>query len=452
MTFVTLPKGDKMVSGKETSKFTDELLFPKIFQTFRMAIQPTKFIITFSALAIISLSGWLMDFSKTVCVAHNSAGETLSTELQIYMMDPTQVNFFIENYKGQQQGEGVFSTLWHFGSQKYHNSLKELFELNFASIVTNLADCFTALRWALRYHLIYCIIFAGIILAVISIAGGAICRISALQVALGEKPGLTEALRYSIKRFTSFVTAPIAPITIIIFIGFFVFLLGLLGNIPRIGELLVVIGLPLALIAGVLIAVVVIGTFAGFNLMFPAVAYDGSDCFDAISRSFSYVYARPWRMLFYTLIAIVYGSICYIFVRFFAFLSLLICHWFLRLGLWAKNGSLEINKLEAIWPEPEFMKLMDPSGLIITNWTEKVAAFLIYIFLLAVIGLVVSFIINFYFSANTIIYSLLRNKVDNTALEDIYTPSDKIETELNMKDIEFQQNSQESEPGEQTDS
>ena len=52
--------------------------------------------------------------------------------------------------------------------------------------------------------------------------------------------------------------------------------------------------------------------------------------------------------------------------------------------------------------------------------------------MLFVIGLVVSFIINFYFSANTIIYSLLRHKVDNTAFEDIYTPSDDAEIESAM--------------------
>ena len=106
-----------MVNGKESSKFTDELLFAKIFQTFRMAIQPTKFIITFSALAIISLTGWLMDFTKTVSVARNSDGETTLTELQFYMTDPAQVNSFIENYKQTTQGDGVFSTLWHFGSK-----------------------------------------------------------------------------------------------------------------------------------------------------------------------------------------------------------------------------------------------------------------------------------------------------------------------------------------------
>ena len=76
MTIVTLLKGNKMVDGKESSKFADELLFTKIFQSFRMAIQPTKFIITFSALAMISLAGWLMDLSKTGIVARNDKGIT----------------------------------------------------------------------------------------------------------------------------------------------------------------------------------------------------------------------------------------------------------------------------------------------------------------------------------------------------------------------------------------
>ncbi|MBN2181546.1 MAG: hypothetical protein JW715_06505 [Sedimentisphaerales bacterium] len=414
-----------MVSGRESSKFTDELLFPKIFLAFRMAVQPTKFIIIFSALVLISLSGWLMDFTRTVTVDRSNS----VTELQSYMINPAQVESFIENYK-EESGDGVFFTLWHFGSEKFHIIIKELFDLNFTSVAENTADCFTAMRWALRYHTIYCIIFIAITLVVTSIAGGAICRISALQVASGEKPGLTEAMRYSLKRFTSFITAPLAPITMIIFIGIFIVLLGLIGNIPRVGELIVALGMPLALFAGFLITVVVIGTVAGFNLMFPAIAYDGSDCFDAISRSFSYVYARPWRMLLYTSIAFVYGSICYIFVRFFAFLSLLISHLFLRLSIWTQNGGQEMNKLEAIWPEPDFMRLMvTPSNLDTTNWTEKVAAFLIYIFLLAVIGLVVSFVINFYFSANTIVYSLLRHKVDNTAFEDIYIPAYATEIE-----------------------
>jgi hypothetical protein len=155
--------------------------------------------------------------------------------------------------------------------------------------------------------------------------------------------------------------------------------------------------------------------------MFPAIAYDGSDCFDAISRSFSYVYAKPWRMGLYTVVAAFYGAICYVFVRFFVFLSLLLTNLFLQFGVWVQNSSKEMNKIAAIWPEPTFTNLFGSSELVTASFLESVAIFLVHLYLLIAIGLIISFVISFYFSANTIIYALMRNRVDNTALEDIYT-------------------------------
>jgi hypothetical protein len=420
-----------MVTGKESSQLFDDLIFLKIFQTFRMSIQPTKLIITAVALGVICLAGWIMDLNKTVAVVRNKEGEITKTELEIYMnnADQSKVHSEIEKLKQNGQRSGVFSTMWHYAAQKFQGAVDSVFAFNLLGVKKNITDFFNAIGWALRYHPVYCIVFFIIMLAVFSISGGAICRIAALQFARGEKPGLTEALRYGIKRFTSFFTAPLAPVGIFIFIGLFIFILGLAGNIPRAGEIIVSLGMPLALFAGSLLAVIVIGAVAGLNLMFPAVAYDGSDCFDSISRSFSYVYAKPWRMIFYTAIAAVYGSICYTFVRFFAFLSLLITHTLLRLGIWVHNGGGQVNKLTAIWPKPVFIKLLGTSKPLATNWTESVAVFLVYLFALVVVGLVVSFIITFYFSANTIIYSLMRKTVDNTAFEDIYMPFNEAEVE-----------------------
>lgn len=420
-----------MVSGKGSTQLLDDLVFPKIFQTFRMSIQPTKLIITSVALAVICLAGWIMDFSKTVV----GRGDGI-TELQVYMANSGQIQKFIDKNKDFTDARtSVFFTMWHFAAKKFHGAVDSVFALDLPGLIGNIADFFKAVGWALRYHPVYCIIFFIIMLAVISISGGAVCRIAALQFARGEKPGLTEALRFSTNRFLNFFTAPLAPVGIIIFIGLFIFLLGLAGNIPRAGELIVGLGMPLALFAGVLVAVIVIGAVAGLNLMFPAVAYDGSDCFDAISRSFSYVYARPWRMVIYTAIAAIYGSVCYTFVRLFAFLSLWITCWLLQLGLWADNGSQEVNKLAAIWPKPEFRYLLGSSSPATTNWTESIAAFLVYLFLLVIVGLVVSFIISFYFSANTIIYSLMRRTVDNTAFEDIYMQFDEAEVEPTANEL-----------------
>ena len=403
-----------------SSKVLKDLLFLKIFQTFRIAIQPSKLIIAFLTVAIICLVGWLMDFSNTVVTMPSYTHES-STELQVYITRPHDVPSFIERYKEKGERRGVFSTLWNFSAAKFHNSLKSLFAFDILTLFSNITDCLKALVWAFGYHFVYSIIFFAITLTVVSITGGSICRITALQFARGEKAGLTEAMSFSLKRFLSFFAAPLAPVCIITAIGLFISCLGLICNIPVIGELITAIFIPLALIAGALIATILIGAVAGFNLMFPAVAYDGSDCFDAISRSFSYVYAKPWRMGFYTTIAAIYGAICYFFVRFFAFLLLFATRQFMELAVWVDNSSKEINKLTAIWPKPDFMNLVGSSDLAVASRSESLAAFLVHLFLLAVLGLIVSFIISFYFSANTIIYSLMRKMVDNTALKNVYT-------------------------------
>jgi len=381
---------------EESFRLFDDLLFPGIFQTFRMSIQPTKLIIASLALAVICLAGRIMDLSKTVVVTPGSQAKL--TELDIYMSDPGGTKGYIETFRGKDEGVGVFSTLWHFSADRFQGAVDSVFAFNLPGVVQNITGYFRA--------------------------------------------------RFSIKRFSSFLATPLAPIGIVAFISAFVVLLGLIGNIPFAGELIVGLGMPLALAAGALIAVILIGAVAGFNLMFPAIAYDGSDCFDAISRSFSYVYARPWRMLFYTAIAAVYGSICYTFVRFFAFLSLWITRWSMQIILWADDSVGRTNKLTAIWPKPEFRDLLGSPGPTQTNQTEWVAAFLVYLFLLVVVGLVVSFIISFYFSANTIIYSLMRNKVDNTPREDIYMPFDEADVEPagSERETRREQPSSESEP------
>ncbi|NIP22428.1 MAG: hypothetical protein GWN67_20215 [Phycisphaerae bacterium] len=414
--------GDEKDSSNVLKNILKNILFLKIFQTFRMAIQPSKLIIAFCAVTGIYLAGSIMDFSNTVRVQKGIRGKVMQTELDIYMTRPELFDAFIKGTEKSGVRTGVFSTLWHFGSKKYHDALDRLFAFDLPGVMANMRDFFKAVTWAVRHHSLYCILFFLIQLVVFSIAGGAICRISALQFAQDEKPGLTEALRFSINKFTSLVTSPLLPMVIIIIIGLFISLLGLIGNIRWAGDLMVAIFTLLALIAGAFIAVASIGTVAGFSLMFPSVAYDGSDCLDAINRSFCYVYARPWRMGFYTVTAAVYGSLCYIFVRFFAFLLIWCTHLFLQLGLNDK-------KLAAIWPVPTFKNLVDLPDLSAANWSVQLAAVVIYMLVLAVVVLVVSFIISFYFSANTIIYSLLRKKVDNTALEDVYSPFEEVDTE-----------------------
>ncbi len=422
-----------MNGENQAGRILDSLLFPRILQSFRMAIQPSKLIIAFWMIATTGLVGWVMDLPKTVVTTPGTNGA--ETELTLFLTAPERVDSYIERYAQTEHHRGVFSTMWGFGILKFHHSLRAIFAFDPFGVLSNTEEYLRAVKWAIIYHPIYCLIFAAINLCVASVGGGAICRIAALQFARGEKPGVTESLRFSIKRFTSFLGTPIVPMIIVAIAGACVTIIGLISNIPLgLGELAVgVLTLP-ALAAGAIIAAVVLGAIGGFNLTFPAVAYNGSDSLDAVSRSFNYVYARPWRMGFYTAIAVIYGAICYIFVRFFAFLLLWSTYRGLRFGAFVDSSRGLPDKIVAIWPEPSFSRLVAYSSAA-GNRSESAAALLVYLSALVIVGLVASFIISFYFSSNTVIYALMRNQVDDTPLEQVYTEA---ETKRQPAEIEQQ--------------
>jgi hypothetical protein len=414
-------------------RILDGLLFPKILQSFRMAIQPSKLIIAFWMIAMTGLVGWVMDLPKTVVTTPGTNGA--ETELTLFLNAPERLDSYIEKYAQTEHHRGVFSTMWGFGILKFHHSLRAIFAFDAFGVLDNTEEYLRAIKWAVIYHPLYCLIFAVINLCIASVGGGAICRIAALQFARGEKPGVTESLRFSIKRFTSFLGTPIVPMIIVAIAGACAAIIGLISNIPwGFGELAVgVLTLP-ALAAGAIIAAVVLGAVGGFNLTFPAVAYNGSDSLDAVSRSFNYVYAKPWRMGFYTAIAVIYGAICYIFVRFFAFLLLWSTYRGLRLGAFVQSARGLPDKIAAIWPEPSFSRLVAYSSAAGSR-SESVAAILVYLSALVIVGLVASFIISFYFSSNTVIYALMRNQVDDTPIELVYTEA---ETKRQPAEIEQQ--------------
>jgi len=444
-----------MDNENQFSQLFNSLLFPKIFKSFRLAIQPSKIIIAFGAIALLYTLGWFMDLSGTVAALPDCTTQKIihyptqsiqtakgrvylesglvsdeyPTELHRYLADPQQVKSFVKEYKDKGKSIGVAYTLWHFCAARFNEAVSCLFQLNFRDFAVQFALAARAMQWALTCHPLHSIPYFIIVLAVISIAGGAICRITARQFASDENPGLLESMHFSSKwkNFISFFSAPLAPIGIIVLFGLFVFLLGLIGNIPWAGELIISICLIIALIVGILITLVLIGAIAGFNLMFPAVAYENCDGFDAISRSFSYVYAKPWRMAFYTAVAAFYGAVCYMFVRFFAFLLLAVTYEFLQLGLWVNSTVEGVGKLAAIWPRPSFTNLLGPSAAMSLNWSESFSAFLVRLAVLVIVGLVASFVISFYFSANAVIYPLMRKLVDNTNLDEISTEAAKPE-------------------------
>ena len=296
-------------------------------------------------------------------------------------------------------------------------------------VIAQLWRALKGLQWLLWQHCIYFILFGLICLVIWAIFGGAISRIAALHVARDEKISIKEALKFGVKKFPSFLFAPLIPLAIVAVLG----LLVVVGNFALgnwglgIGEVLSSALFFLSLIGGFVMALVAVGTVGGMDLMFPTIAVEGSDSFDAISRSFSYVYARPWRMAFYSLVALVYGVLCYLFVRFFAFLMLKLAHISVCWGVFAKGNSAQTDQFQTMWAGPSLESLHGGFDWGACSGIQAFGAWVIGFWVYVVIGFVVAFLVSFFFSANTVIYYLLRKKVDATDADDVYVEEEPAE-------------------------
>ena len=366
-----------------------------------------------------------------VVIDEEASGQSRTADMKLVERDKKELidaMTIVQAYQLAQaaQGRGIFASFFDFKLKHLHNAAIALVKADFPKAGSEIAAIIKGACWLLHYHAIHTTILTLLCLAVWAIFGGAICRISAVAFARQERIGPIQALKFSISKFGGFFTAPLVPIAILILISLAIFLPSLLAAIPIIGEIFAGILMPLALLGGFIIALITVGLIGGYNLMFPAIAVEGSDSFDAISRSFSYVFGRPWRMGFYSLVAAIYGSICYMFVRFFTFLLLTAVHTSAGAAMNIDSSSLVSirGKLEAIWPAPQFDNLQPAINWAGLNWSESVGAGLMWVWVALISAVVLAFAISFFYSVNTTIYFLLRNKVDATDMEDIYMAQD----------------------------
>lgn len=295
-------------------------------------------------------------------------------------------------------------------------------------------------------------------IAVWGVFGGAITRMAAVQAARREKVGLRDALRFAVSRFLSFFTAPLIPLIILLAILIFLIIFGFFHLIPYLGDFVDGLGWVLVLVAGIVMAVILVG-LVGWPLMYATVSTEGTDSFDALSRSYSYVFQGPWNYLWYSLVAVVYGAILVFFVTFMG--SLMI-----YLGKWGVSQTPFLGKDSAslINPDPSYLFVYAPTsfqwrellmqGAVTSDGTpvvqpevmngtayekryekfrddlplhRRIAAFLVSIWVYLLFMLVVGFSYSYFWTAGTIIYLLMRRKVDDTDMDEVYLEEEDLE-------------------------
>ena len=332
--------------------------FTHIFRSFRIAIHPSKLVLGLLLIVSLHVGGRLLDSVWPSASLPNSfdiqeyeqlrwlhAGRndisTLPLPEQALYAELTR-NLALLNAQNTPAGPKIgISVLFFAYEVQQASAVIKASYTNWGMVMHSLTNfLFIGPSWLVRTHPVYCVLFFAIFLVVWAIFGGAISRIAAVHVARDEKISVRQAVSFSTSKILSFIFAPLIPLIIILSGGLVVAFGALIFYIPYVGPLVAAVFFLLALLAGFVMALVATGMIGGLNLMYPTIAVEGSDSFDAISRSFSYVFARPWRMIFYSAVALVYGALCFAFAHWFVFVMFKLTHLFAAWWLKAKPASI----------------------------------------------------------------------------------------------------------------
>jgi hypothetical protein len=256
--------------------------------------------------------------------------------------------------------------------------------------------------------------------------GGAITRLAAVQLAGKDRPGLVEAVRFVAARYLSYLSAPLVPLVFIALIVFLSILYGVLHLIPFLGDILDSVAWPILLLLGFGQAVLLVG-MVGYPLMYATISAEGSDTFDALSRSYNYVFQAPWNYIWYSLVAVLYGAILVFFVCFMGSLVVFLTKW--SVAQTPGTDYFVTRRVDNLFVHaPESFGWRD---LLVTNppaelaWYNRISAFFVSLWVTLVFLLVIGFGYSYFFSAGTMIYLLLRRKVDETEIDEVYLEEDE---------------------------
>jgi hypothetical protein len=262
--------------------------------------------------------------------------------------------------------------------------------------------------------------------------GGAITRIAALKFTRDEAPGLIAALKHAFSKWPSYSLPPLVAMA---GASVFAIQLVLLGFVTRIDALgfLAAIFWPFVILLGLMMAVLLLGALVGWPLMWATVSVEGTDAFDALSRSYAYVYHRPWRLLWYALFALFLAIVSMFVVKLFASSAIALGNWSIHVGLdretmrsvvnpdpgantapkidltpGASSSDINLPALEATNATPELSPTLSATRSVIWFWKSAVAV------------LVAGYQAGFLWVAAVGIYLLLRRDIDGVQTGEVF--------------------------------
>jgi hypothetical protein len=238
-------------------------------------------------------------------------------------------------------------------------------------------------------------------------------------------------------RWKSVFGTLVGLVVILVLLALIPIFVGLLGKIPTVGRVILMFAsvlTPFAFFIGLLMAYLLVGL--GVSLFFApsVVAAADSDAFETAYQHLAMVWNQPWRVFIYEALLFGVKVICTpiwaIFCLIGFALAMLPIHFLIPTDMqhimWQADRWLggSIDKL-AVLPYMEHFKVFDigsePTNLPITL---TIAAIFMTFSLLFIAGLVIAYLFSIASAGNTLIYTILRRRVDGENLLEVEDEAD----------------------------
>ncbi|MDR2172317.1 MAG: hypothetical protein LBP59_19405 [Planctomycetaceae bacterium] len=253
-------------------------------------------------------------------------------------------------------------------------------------------------------------------------SGGLICRSVAMRLTQDKSETVRDIFRFLYNRGFGFLSS-----VLILTVGILFCLFAALAPVWVAGYLgvgavrfFVTIIFPFIFLFNFFALVLLFGLWFGFPLLYSAVAVEGADGFDAVSRAFSYLFQRLFHYVFYWFLAAVQGFLGYLVVMFFVMGTIMLTEHFAGLdggvSLFGGNNAF-VNSSSGVVDSGVSCNL-DAGKFCVTNNSVQFILLAAWFDLLRF--LVIAYIFAWFWSSGVVIYLLLRRSVDAAPFTEIY--------------------------------
>ncbi len=310
---------------------------------------------------------------------------------------------------------GTFEATASHVTASFNKLTKGFVSLDLGSFFSGLCDVFVRTPIGVwRNDRLFAILYGLFFVLLIAIGGGALSRMTAVEIATGTKLRLYEAVDFALRNWRRLVGSLLLPLLIagllsalLLVGGFFLMLpwLDLLGGLLY----------GVALLLGFGVVFLLAGYAAGFSLLVPAVACENCDAADAQQRAYAYVLSHPLHLLGYGFVGITGLSVGFVIASLFAVAVLNVTGALMDAA--TANAAVDVTYGFALFDLAPRRTAALPLQLH-SEWSAS----LVMLWQTVVVCLVAGYVFSYYFSASMVVYMLMRRVCDGQELDEIWQP------------------------------